>query len=148
MNKTLLVGALMLAAAAGPAYAAGDPVAGETVFKKCIVCHAIGDGATNRVGPELNAVLGRVAGTAEGFKYSQALIDAGVGGLTWTPETLAPWLHKPQDLVPGTKMPFAGLANQADIDNVIAYLATFSPDYVPAAPTDAASASPSSTPAN
>jgi cytochrome c len=141
MNRTLLMGALMATAVVQPAFAAGDPVAGEAVFKKCVVCHSIGEGATNRVGPELNAVLGRVAGTAEGYKYSQGLIDLGAGGMVWTPETLVPWLHKPRDVVPTTKMSFAGLAEQADIDNVIAYLATFSPDYVPAAPSSEASAS-------
>lgn len=146
MNKTLLVGALMLAATVQPAFAAGDPVAGETVFKKCVVCHSIGEGARNKIGPELNAVIGRVAGSVEDFKYSQALIDAGAAGLTWTPETLVPWLTKPKDRVPGTKMSFVGLKEQADIDNVIAYLATFSPDYVPAAPSSDASSS--SAPAN
>ena len=147
MYKTLLVGALMFAAVAQPAVAAGDPVAGLAVFKKCAACHSIGEGAKNKVGPELNAVLGRAAGSVEGFKYSQGLIDAGVGGLIWTPATLVPWLHKPRDVVPGTKMSFAGLANPGDIDNLIAYLATFSPDYVPAAPSSVPSSS-SSAPAN
>lgn len=145
MNKTLFVGALMLAAAVQPAVAAGDPAAGEGVFKKCATCHSIGEGARNKIGPVLNGVLGRVAGSFEGFKYSQALIDAGAAGLVWTPETLGPWLHKPKDVVVGTKMTFAGLADQADIDNVIAYLETFSPDYVPTAPSSDAS---SSAPAN
>jgi cytochrome c2 len=134
MNKTLLVGALMLSAAAQPSFAAGNPVAGEAVFKKCVACHAIGEGAGNRIGPELNAVLGRPAASVEGFNYSKALVDAAAGGLIWTPETLVPWLQKPKDFLPGTKMTFAGLANPADIDNIIAYLATFSPDYVPAPP--------------
>ena len=118
------------------------------MFKKCAACHSIGEGAKNKVGPELNAVLGRVAGSVEGFKYSQGLIDVGAGGLIWTPETLVPWLHKPRDVVPGTKMSFAGLANPAEIYNVIAYLATFSPDYFSAAPSSDPSASSSSAPDN
>lgn len=139
MTRILLIGAVILAAAVSPAGAAGDPAAGEGVFKKCAACHAIGEGAQNRIGPQLNDLLGRVAGSAEGFAYSQGLVDAGKGGLVWTPETLGPWLHRPKDVVPATRMTFAGLANQADIDNVIAYLGTFSPGYVPAAPMDSPS---------
>ncbi|MEQ1899172.1 MAG: cytochrome c family protein [Devosia sp.] len=134
MNKTLLFGALMLSVVIRPAFAAGDPLAGETVFKKCAACHAVGEGAKNKVGPELNELMGRVAGTALDYNYSQAMIDAGAAGLIWTPESLVPWLHKPKEAVAGTKMTFAGLGEQADIDNVIAYLLTFSPDYVPSAP--------------
>jgi cytochrome c len=137
MTKALVVGAIMLAAAAGPAWAAGDPEAGATIFKRCMACHSVGEGAKNKVGPELNDVFGRVAGSIEGFNYSQGLIDAGAAGLVWTPETIVPWLHKPKDVVPTTRMSFAGLADQADIDNVIAYLLTFSPNYVPAAPSSA-----------
>jgi cytochrome c len=147
MNKTLIAGALLLVAAAGPALAAGDPVAGEAVFKKCVACHSIGEGATNRVGPELNAVLGRTAGSLEGFNYSRGLSDAGAAGLIWTPETLVPWLQKPRDFVPGTKMQFVGIPNPTDIGNVIAYLATFSPDYVPPEPSPDPS-SPASAPSN
>lgn len=118
----------------GGALAQGDATAGEQVFKKCMACHAAGDGAKNKVGPELNALLGRTAGTVEGFNYSQAMKDAGAGGLVWTPETLAQYLPKPRDFVKGTKMSFAGLPNPQDIENVIAYLATFSPDFKPAPP--------------
>jgi cytochrome c len=82
-----------------------------------------------------------VPATVEGFNASHGLNDAGAGGLIWTPECLVPWLHKPRDVVPTTKMSFAGLADQADIDNVIAYLATFSPDFAPGAPSPEASAS-------
>jgi len=105
----------------------GDAALGETVFKKCMSCHAVGEGATNKVGPVLNGLVGRTAGTFEGYNYSQAMKDAGAGGLVWTPENLAKFLTKPKDLVPGTKMSFAGLAKPADVMNVIAYLATFSP---------------------
>jgi cytochrome c len=134
MKSVLVAGVLMLACAAAPVLAAGDPAAGEAVFRKCATCHAVGEGATNRIGPELNDVFGRTAGSLEGYNYSQALADAGAAGLVWTAETLGPWLHKPRDVVPRTKMTFAGIAEQADIDNVIAYLQTFSPNYVPPAP--------------
>lgn len=131
--KTLMLGLLVTALTVGAAHAAGDPAAGEQVFKKCAACHAVGEGAKNKVGPVLNDLFGRTAGTAADYKYSQAMIDAGAGGIVWTPAELTTYLHKPKDLVPGTKMAFPGLAEQADIDNVVAYLATFSPNYVPPA---------------
>jgi cytochrome c len=134
--KTIIAG-LVLAALAGasvaPAQAAGDPAAGANVFKRCTSCHSIGDGAQNKTGPVLNGVVGRVAGTYEGYQYSDALVKAGQTGLTWTPDQLAEWLSNPRAKVPGTKMAFSGLKNQADLDNVIAYLESFSPDFVPPA---------------
>lgn len=135
--KRIAIALSLLLASAGGAFAqgdaaAGDAAAGETVFKKCAACHAVGEGAKNKVGPHLNDVLGRTAGTLEGFKYSPAMIKAGEEGLVWTPETLAEFLAKPKDFVKGTKMAFGGLPNPDDAANVIAYLQTFSPDYVPA----------------
>jgi len=132
--KTLALAVIVSALFAGAAHAEGDAAAGANVFKKCASCHAVGEGAKNKVGPVLNDVFGRVAGTAADYKYSQAMIDAGAGGLVWTEATLLPYLHKPKDVVPGTKMTFPGLPNEADEANLIAYLLTFSPNYVPAAP--------------
>ena len=137
MKTSILAVAAALAVtfAAGSALAQGDAEEGKNEFRKCMACHAVGEGATNRVGPVLNDVFGRVAGTFEGYKYSQAMIDAGAGGLVWSDETLHQFLTKPRDLVKGTKMTFPGLKEPADIDNVIAYLATFStaPAAAPAA---------------
>lgn len=147
--KVLAIGLVMSALLAGPAFAqAGDAAAGATVFKKCQSCHAVGEGAKNKVGPELNALFGRVAGTAPEFKYSKAMLDAGAGGLVWSSETLHEFLTKPKDFVKGTKMSFPGLKEQADIDNLVAYLTTFSPDAA-AAPADpaAAPADPAAAPA-
>jgi cytochrome c len=110
----------------------GDAAAGEAVFKKCAACHAVGEGATNRVGPVLNGVFGRTAGTAEGYKYSQAMIDAGAGGLVWDHDNLKEFIADPKAKVPGTKMTFAGLKDEAEEENLLAYLLTFSPDYAPA----------------
>lgn len=129
-----VISLIVLAMAATPVLAAGDADAGATVFKKCMACHAVGEGAKNKVGPQLNDVLGRTAGTAPDYKYSKAMIEAGAGGLVWTEETLKPYLRKPKDVVPGTKMAFAGLPKEEDEDNLIAYLLTFSPNYVPPAP--------------
>lgn len=109
------------------ARAQDDPIAaGEKVFKRCGACHQIGDGAKNQVGPELNGVIGRTAGTLDGYTYSDAMVAAGKGGLVWSAETLDPYLKSPKDLVPGTKMTFAGLKKDDERAAVIAYLVKMS----------------------
>ncbi len=108
--------------------AATDPAmveAGEKVFKKCKACHKVGDNAKNATGPMLNGIIGRAAGSVEGFKYSKPMIAAAEGGLTWTPDTMAEFLTNPKGFVKGTKMSFAGLKKQEEVDAVIAYLSTF-----------------------
>lgn len=107
-----------LAALAAPALADGDAAAGEKVFNKCKACHTL-EAGKNKVGPSLNGVIGRAAGSIDGFKYSKAMQESG---LTWNEETLEKFLTKPKDLVPGTRMAFAGLNKEDDIENVIAYL--------------------------
>ena len=149
MHKSILAAAaaiVTLSFAAGGALAQ-DLEAGKNTFKKCLACHAAGEGATNRVGPVLNDVFGRTAGTFAGYKYSQAMIDKGAAGLVWEHDALKQFLHKPRDFVPGTKMTFAGIADDAAIDDLLAYLQTFSPNYVPTAPSDGASSETSSAPA-
>ena len=142
---------LAFTAAATLAMAGGalaqDAEAGKNEFKKCLACHAVGEGATNRVGPVLNDVFGRTAGTYEGYKYSQAMIDKGAAGLVWDHDTLTQFLHKPKDFVPGTKMTFAGIADPKKLDDLLAYLVTLSPNYVPAdgASSEASSASSEAT---
>ena len=115
------------ATAAGPVAIAGAFAAlppghaddGAAIFKKCAACHQIGPTAKNSIGPVLNGVVGRPAGTYPGYMYSDANRNSG---LTWTPDTLAAYLPSPKLLVPGTKMTFAGLQNPQDIADVIAYL--------------------------
>jgi cytochrome c len=95
---------------------------GEKVFKRCAVCHKIGDGAANAAGPSLEGVIGRTAGTGEGFAYSDAMVEAGAGGLVWNDETLSEYLTNPKAMVKGTKMVFAGLKSEDDRSAVIAYI--------------------------
>ena len=97
---------------------AGDAVKGEKVFKKCKVCHYV-DKKKNKTGPHLVAVLGRVAGSLEGYKYSKAM---KVSGLVWDEETLAAYLKAPKKYLKGTKMAFVGLKKDKDLADVIAYL--------------------------
>lgn len=99
---------------------------GEKVFKKCSACHQVGDGATNRVGPVLNGVMGRAAGSVEGFKYSDALQTMAADGLVWTDETLTAFLANPRGYMKGTKMSFAGLKKDEDLAAISAYLSSFS----------------------
>ena len=101
------------------AHADGDAEAGAKVFAQCSACHAVGAGAQNNVGPVLNGVVGRAAGTYPGYRYSSALRKSG---LTWDEAVLREYLRGPDKLVPGTKMTFAGIASDADLANVIAYL--------------------------
>lgn len=128
MSKSLKVIALAgaLGAVAAPAFAQGDAAAGEKVFRQCQACHMVGENAKNRVGPELNDVIGRTAGSLDDYKYSKAMMQAGENGLVWNEDTLSEYLAKPQAVVKGTKMAFAGLRKDEDVANVIAYLKTFS----------------------
>ena len=107
------------------AHAAGDAAAGKKVFTKCIACH---DAASekDKLGPHLLGVVGRTAGTAESFKakYSKAMVDAGAAGLVWDEKNLAEYLRAPKDKVPGNKMAFAGVKDDAKRADLIAYLAS------------------------
>ncbi|GGA93455.1 c-type cytochrome [Allosediminivita pacifica] len=95
---------------------------GEKVFRQCKACHQVGEGAANRVGPHLNGILGRDIAAAEGFRYSGAMED--MEG-TWDDDRLAEFLADPRGTVRGTRMAFAGLRDEADIEAVIAYLHGF-----------------------
>ncbi|WP_298426836.1 cytochrome c family protein [Rhodoblastus sp.] len=120
-----LSAAAALALASSTAFAAGDPAAGEKVFMKCKACHQIGPNAKNVVGPELNGLNGRKAGTAEGYSYSDAMKNAG---FTWDEANFLAYIEAPKTKVPGNKMPFAGLPNDADRANVWAYISQFKAD--------------------
>jgi len=134
MTIRLAASALLLVAGTGLAGAQDALVAdGEKIYKKCKACHAVGAEAKNKVGPQQNDLFGRIAGTAEGYKYSKAMIAAGEAGLVWTEENLAIWLKAPKKYVKGTKMSFSGLKKDEDIAAVIAYLKTFDSDGMPEA---------------
>lgn len=123
--KLAAVAGLALALPAA-ALAAGDAANGEKLFKRCAACHAVGEGAANKVGPQLNGIVGRTAGTVEGFKYSKAMAEAGAGGLAWTDQSLDDYLASPKDFIKGNRMSFAGLRKEDERADIIAYLKTFS----------------------
>lgn len=105
---------------------AQDAEAGKKVFNKCAVCHGIGD-TKKPLGPTLNGVIGRTAGTDADFaaKYSKAMKDAGAAGLVWDEAAIGEYITDPKKKVPGNKMAFAGLKAEKDRLDVIAYIKTF-----------------------
>jgi len=113
-----LAAAVAIALAAGTAQAGGDAAAGEKVFKKCKACHDM-EAGKNKVGPSLAGIVGRQAGTVEGFKYSDAMANSGV---VWNEDSLNQYLADPKGFMPGNKMTFSGLKKDDDRANVIAYL--------------------------
>jgi cytochrome c len=117
-----LFAAMMCLASAASAQVKADPEAGADVFKKCRACHDVGPDAKNKVGPLLNGIIGRKAGTIEGFAYSDANKASGV---VWTEEEMFKYLANPQAYMPRNKMAFAGLKDEQDRHDVIAYLKTF-----------------------
>lgn len=125
MTPKIAIFTALFAAMALPVLAEGDAKKGEKIFRKCKACHAVGEDAKNKVGPILTGIVGKQAGQNPDFKYSKGMIEAAEGGLTWDAEALATFLTKPKDLVKGTKMSFAGLRKEKDIENIIAYLETF-----------------------
>jgi cytochrome c len=126
-RTTLLAALAVVALLRGTPAAAQDGKVedGAEVFKKCRACHDVGPDAKNKVGPLLNDILGRQAGSIEGFNYSDANKAAGTKGLVWTDEVLFKYLENPLSFMPGTKMAFAGLKDEQDRRDVIAYLKSF-----------------------
>lgn len=119
--KKLTMAAAFLVATAGVAMAQ-DATKGENVFHKCTPCHNIGPGATNKVGPELNGLDGRHSGSVAGYDYSDANKKSGI---VWNEEMFKKYIKDPRGVVPGTKMTFAGIDNQHQIDDLWAYVSQF-----------------------
>ena len=121
--KTIHLIVLGFCLSATPALASGDVAAGEKVFKKCKACHVV-DAEKHKTGPHLVNIMGRAAGSADGYKkYSDAMKSSGI---VWNEETLDGYLEKPKAYVKGTRMAFAGLRKEEDRANVIAYLKSYS----------------------
>ena len=118
---TLSALAVVISSLAASAALAQDVAAGKTSFNKCLACHAIGEGARNKVGPELNGLDGRKSGTAPDYSYSDANKNSGI---TWNEAEFKDYIKNPQAKIPGTKMTFAGIKDDQDRANVIAWLNT------------------------
>ncbi len=122
--KAMMAAAVILAALAQNANAQ-DAAAGENSFKKCLACHAIGEGAKNKVGPELNGIDGRKSGTAEGYNYSEANKSSGI---TWGKDVFIEYIKDPRAKIPNTKMIFPGIKNEKEAGDLWAYLASYNAD--------------------
>jgi cytochrome c len=113
---------LMIVFVAIPSAQGQDAAAGEKIFAQCRACHQIGETAKNAVGPHLNGLLGRRAGTVEGYNYSTANKNSG---LTWDEATFSEYIKDPKSKIPGTKMVYAGLKDEKRIQDLIAYMKQF-----------------------
>jgi cytochrome c len=107
--------------AAAPAHAQ-DAAAGEKIFAQCRACHQVGESAKNAVGPVLNGLFGRKAGTVEGYSYSPANKNSGI---TWDEATFREYIKDPKAKIPGTKMIYPGLKDEQRINDLVAYLKQF-----------------------
>ena len=126
MKKLTLSALVVIASSAIASTAlAQDVEAGKTSFNKCLPCHAIGEGAKNKVGPEQNGLDGRKAGTVEGYSYSDANKNSGI---TWNKEQFLDYIKDPRAKIPGTKMIFAGIKNETEAANLWAYLSQYDKD--------------------
>ena len=123
MIRYLMIGAVIVAASADGA-AAQDLAAGETAFRKCQICHDVGEGAKNKLGPELNGLDGRKAGTVEAYAYSDADKNSGI---VWSEATFKEYLENPQEKMPGTKM-ILSVKNEKELADLWAYLKQFGAD--------------------
>jgi cytochrome c len=124
MKRTLRL-AMAIAVIAGTAPAvAQDATKGEVVFNQCRACHAIGPGARNKVGPQLNGIVGRKAGSVSGFNYSDAMKQKAASGLVWTEANLSSYLQSPDVFLPGGVMAISGVKDEGQLKDLIAFLKT------------------------
>ena len=124
MVKKLIVATVLTAVSSVPGLAQ-DAQKGKTVFNVCLVCHAIGPGAQNKIGPNLNSLNGRKAGTVPNFDYSDANKNSGI---VWNEETFEDYIKNPAAKIPDTKMTFAGIKNEQQAKDLWAYISQFDAD--------------------
>jgi cytochrome c len=122
--KRLTLSALAVIVSSAAALAQ-DAAAGKASFAKCLACHAVGEGAKNKVGPVLNGIDGRKSGTAEGYSYSDANKNSGI---TWNKDQFLDYIKDPKAKIPGTKMVFAGIKKENEAADLWAFLAQHDKD--------------------
>jgi cytochrome c len=122
--KKFLLAATLVSVSTGLALAQ-DLAAGATTFKKCAICHDIGETAKNKVGPELNGIDGRPSGSAPGYNYSDANKKSGI---TWNEVAFMEYIKDPRAKIPGTKMIFPGIKNETEAKDLWGYLKQFGAD--------------------
>lgn len=122
--RKLIVAGVLVVMSTGLA-SAQDIEKGTNSFKKCLACHSIGEGAKNKVGPQLNGLDGRKSGTAPGYNYSDANKNSGI---TWNEATFKEYIKDPRAKIPGTKMTFPGIKNENEVNDLWAYVKQFDAD--------------------
>ena len=120
-TKTLIV-AVALIATSTNAGVAQDVAKGEISFKKCVICHSIGPGAQNKIGPAQNGLDGRKAGSVPNYQYSDANKNSGI---VWNEATFKEYIKDHKAKIPGTKMAFVGIKNDQEVNDLWAYLKQF-----------------------
>ena len=126
--KSLIIAAGVIVATASTAMTqamAQDVAKGEISFHKCLPCHSIGDGAENKIGPVLNGLDGRKSGTAPDYSYSDANKNSGI---TWNEAQFKEYIRDPKAKIPGTKMIFAGIKNENEVNNLWAFIKQYDKD--------------------
>jgi cytochrome c len=119
--KRLIAAAALLATLTGTGVAQ-DVEKGANAFKVCMACHSIGEGAKNKIGPELNGLDGRNSGSAAGFNYSDANKNSGI---VWSEATFKEYIKDPRAKIPGTKMIFPGIKIEQQANDLWAYIKQF-----------------------
>jgi cytochrome c len=119
--KRLTLSAMAVIASCAAALAQ-DVAAGKTSFNKCVACHAVGEGARNKVGPVLNGLDGRKSGTVEGYSYSQANRNSGI---IWNKDQFLDYIRDPKARIPGNRMVFAGIKKESEAADLWAFLAQY-----------------------
>jgi cytochrome c len=119
--EKLIAAAVLIAASTGVGLAQ-DVEKGANVFKQCLACHSIGEGAKNKIGPELNGLDGRQSGSAPGYSYSDANKNSGI---VWNETTFKEYIKDPRAKIPGTKMIFPGVKSEQQVDDLWAYIKQF-----------------------
>ena len=123
MKRVLLI--LAMSTAASAQVSAQDLTAGARSFAKCRACHQVGETAKNTVGPVLNGLVGRIAGSVEGYSYSAA---NKASGITWDEAVFADYIKDPKAKIPGTKMIFPGVKNDQEIKDLTAFIKQYDKD--------------------
>ena len=119
--RSVIIGAVVVVASSATALAQ-DIEAGQTSFKKCQVCHDVGEAAKNKIGPILNGLDDRKSGSVEGYSYSDANKNSGI---TWSETTFKEYINDPRAKIPDTKMVFPGIKNEKEAGDLWAYLKQF-----------------------
>lgn len=121
MRAMMFLGAALAFAPVGAAVAQ-DAAAGQRVYNQCRACHTINEGGRNGVGPNLHGIWDRAAGASAGFRYSANMQELAQGGLVWNEANMRTYLTNPKNLVPRGSMAFAGIRNEEQLNNLLAFL--------------------------